>query len=420
MKILIKAAEVFDPESDFNRHVVDLMLENGRITRIGENLNEEGTIIRGNNLKVSPGWMDLNTSFGDPGYEHKEDLQSGLEAARAGGFTAVALMPNNNPVSQTKNSISYLKANNAHNVTQVYPIGAVTIDTAGENLTEMLDLHYAGAIAFSDGTHPVWHTDIMVKALLYLQKIDALLIQRPEDIWLNKFGTMHEGYASTMLGMKGMPSLAEELMIERDLKLLEYTGGKVHFGKISTARSVELIRTAKKKGLKVTCDVAAYQMGFTAEALVNFETNYKVNPPFRDEEDNDALIGGLKDGTIDAIVSAHQPQDEESKNLEFDLADFGVINLQTVWPQLLQLKEKVPLDLLIEKVSTNPRKLTGLKVPTIAEGKKANVTLFDDSEWEFNQKSNFSKANNSPYFKQKLKGKIIASINNDQLYLNEE
>lgn len=420
MKILIKAAEVFDPESDFNRHVVDLMLENGRITRIGENLNEEGTIIRGNNLKVSPGWMDLNTSFGDPGYEHKEDLQSGLEAARAGGFTAVALMPNNNPVSQTKNSISYLKANNAHNVTQVYPIGAVTIDTAGENLTEMLDLHYAGAIAFSDGTHPVWHTDIMVKALLYLQKIDALLIQRPEDIWLNKFGTMHEGYASTMLGMKGMPSLAEELMIERDLKLLEYTGGKVHFSKISTARSVELIRTAKKKGLKVTCDVAAYQMGFTAEALVNFETNYKVNPPFRDEEDNDALIGGLKDGTIDAIVSAHQPQDEESKNLEFDLADFGVINLQTVWPQLLQLKEKVPLDLLIEKVSTNPRKLTGLKVPTIAEGKKANVTLFDDSEWEFNQKSNFSKANNSPYFKQKLKGKIIASINNDQLYLNEE
>lgn len=420
MKILIKAAEVFDPESDFNRHVVDLMLENGRITRIGENLNEEGTIIRGNNLKVSPGWMDLNTSFGDPGYEHKEDLQSGLEAARAGGFTAVALMPNNNPVSQTKNAISYLKANNAHNVTQVYPIGAVTIDTAGENLTEMLDLHYAGAIAFSDGTHPVWHTDIMVKALLYLQKIDALLIQRPEDIWLNKFGTMHEGYASTMLGMKGMPSLAEELMIERDLKLLEYTGGKVHFGKISTARSVELIRTAKKKGLKVTCDVAAYQMGFTAEALVNFETNYKVNPPFRDEEDNDALIGGLKDGTIDAIVSAHQPQDEESKNLEFDLADFGVINLQTVWPQLLQLKEKVPLDLLIEKVSTNPRKLTGLKVPTIAEGKKANVTLFDDSEWEFNQKSNFSKANNSPYFKQKLKGKIIASINNDQLYLNEE
>ena len=420
MKILIKAAEVFDPESDFNRHVVDLMLENGRITRIGENLNEEGTIIRGNNLKVSPGWMDLNTSFGDPGYEHKEDLQSGLEAARAGGFTAVALMPNNNPVSQTKNSISYLKANNAHNVTQVYPIGAVTIDTAGENLTEMLDLHYAGAIAFSDGTHPVWHTDIMVKALLYLQKIDALLIQRPEDIWLNKFGTMHEGYASTMLGMKGMPSLAEELMIERDLKLLEYTGGKVHFSKISTARSVELIRTAKKKGLKVTCDVAAYQMGFTAEALVNFETNYKVNPPFRDEEDNDALIGGLKDGTIDAIVSAHQPQDEESKNLEFDLADFGVINLQTVWPQLLQLKEKVPLDLLIEKVSTNPRKLTGLKVPNIAEGKKANVTLFDDSEWEFNQKSNFSKANNSPYFKQKLKGKIIASINNDQLYLNEE
>ena len=279
----------------------------------------------------------------------------------------------------------------------------------------MIDLHEAGAIGFTDGLKPIWHTDIFLKALQYLQKFNGLLIDHPEDIWLNLFGQMHEGVNSTMLGLKGMPRIAEELSLSRNIDLLQYAGGRVHFSRVSTSRSIALVRAAKKKGLSVSCDIASYQPLLDDSLLQDFDTNYKVNPPLREKSDQDALIKGLKDGTIDVLCSGHLPHDDESKNLEFDLADFGMSNLQTFASQLTSLSASVPLNDLIEKVTTGPRTLLGIESPLIAVNEKANLTLFDPHhEWTLDAKSNFSKSKNSPWFGKKVKGKAVAVFNNSR------
>ena len=364
------------------------------------------------------GWFDMNAAFGDPGYEHKEDLQSGLAAAAAGGFTGLALLPNTKPVTQTKNAVSYLTMGNRSNLTQIHPIAAVTIDTKGEELTEMIDLHEAGAIAFSDGTEPLWHSDILMKTLQYLQKFNGLLITRPEDVHLSKFGVMNEGAESTILGMKGIPNLAEEIIVQRDLELLNYAGGRLHFSNISSTKSLDLIKKAKKTGLEVTCDIASFQVSFDDTALGSFDTNLKIKPPFRTKDNNSGLIKGLKDGVIDVITSSHQPQDVESKKLEFDLAELGVTSLQTVGHNLVELSEKVDWELLIDKITKAPRELLGIDQPKIEEGEIAELTLLDPHvEWEYNAQTNLSKSENSPYWNDKLKGRVVAVFGNGKEYL---
>ena len=368
---------------------------------------------------LSPGWFDLGASVGDPGHEQREDLASLAKAAAAGGFTEVAVLPNTHPTVQTKNEVSYITGNNQNRLVQIHALAAVTKNCKGEELTEMIDLHEAGAVAFTDGLKPVWHTDIFLKSLQYLQKFDGLLIDHPEDIWLNLFGQMSEGTNSTMLGLKGMPRIAEEVAIRKNLELLNYAGGRLHFSKLSTAKAINIVRASKKRGSKISCDVAAYQALLSDDLLSDFDTNYKVNPPLREKADQDALIKGLKDGTIDVIVSNHVPLDDESKFLEFDLADFGMINLQTFASQLATLAASVEMELLIEKITDAPRRLLSLPPVVIEVGEKANLTLFDPAcDWAFTHEANQSKSRNSPWLGKTLTGKAVAVFNNSKQVLD--
>lgn len=420
MNISIKnvriAANGFDSKAGYH-----VFIKDGKIAQLAGNPLDVAADVEvdGTGCWLSPGWCDLRANFCDPGIEHKEDLESGSLAAAEGGFTAVALMPNTQPVLDSKKGIRYITGGNAGRLTQLYPLGAVSVGAKGEELSEMIDLRQAGAVAFSDGTHPITDSNLILKALQYLQLFNGLLMNQPVEGSLVKGGQMHEGINSTLLGMKGMPSLAEEMAIARDLRLLRYAGGRIHFSCISTVEGLELIRQAKREGLAVSCDVAIQQLLFTDEALSDFDSNFKVNPPLRGESDRKALLAGLKDGTIDAIVSDHQPQDTESKKLEFDLADFGMINLQTLFAGLCSLEEFDVL-LLVEKLSTGPRSILGLPAIELKEGAEANLTLFStDFSWNFNDTTNLSKGINSPFLNRTLKGKALGVVVNGYQQFND-
>jgi len=419
MKILIQGPEILDANSPYHKKEKNILINNGRIAEIGDKNFSADKVIRADGMKLSVGWFDLGTFIGDPGLEHKEDIESASKAAAAGGFTGMAVLPNTTPCVQTKNEVSYLVKGNDTQLVQIHALAAVTKNNKGEELTEMIDLHEAGAVAFTDGLKPIWHTDILLKSLQYLQKFDGLLIDHPEDIWLNLFGQMHEGVNSTRLGLKGMPRIAEDIAVNRNLDLLGYAGGRLHFSRLSSGRAVDLVRSAKKK-MKVSCDIAVYQPLLDDTVLFDFNTNFKVNPPLREKQDNDALIKALRDGTIDVLTSGHTPHEEESKNLEFDIADFGMINLQTFASNLVTLSQAVDLDILIEKITTNPRMLLGLDVPKIDVEEKANLTLFDlNKTWTFDEKANLSKSRNSPWMNKEIKGKAVAVFNNGRSRIEE-
>ncbi|MBN8824236.1 MULTISPECIES: dihydroorotase [unclassified Spirosoma] len=440
MQFLIRSARIVDTASSFDGQVVDILVDNGLIRQIGENLSADTDtpVIESDNLHVSSGWVDMRVLTQDPGYEHKEDLTSVCRAAAAGGFTDIAVLPNTQPVVDDKGTLGYVRRMAEGQPVTVHAIAAVTKKGAGEDFTEMLDLHQAGAVAFSDGTHPLQNPDLLLKTLQYLQPINGLLMNRPEEQLLTRFGQMHEGIQSTLLGLKGLPALAEELMIERDLRLLDYVLGSddtrqevealssnnatapaptlsaLHFSTISSARSVELIRQAKAAGAPVSCDVAVHQLVFDDSALASFDTNLKVNPPFRSAADVEALWAGLADGTIDAIVSDHSPQDAESKNLEFDQAEFGITGLETVFSVLITHNRNVPLAQLIEKLTVRPREILRLPAQSIAEGQFARLTLFDPTKtWVYER--TFSKSKNSPFLGQSFTGCVIGTVHQGQL-----
>jgi len=416
MKILLQAPRIVNTTSPFHLKKKNVLIANGRIVEIGDRKFQADKTIDAEGMILSVGWFDVGAFVGDPGLEQREDLNSMTKAAAAGGFTEVAVLPNTHPTVQTKNEASYILQNNSNRLVQIHPMAAVTRNCKGEELTDMIDLHEAGAVAFTDGLRPLWHTDIFLKSLQYLQKFNGLLIDHPEDVWLDLFGQMHEGQQSASLGLKGMPRIAEEITVSRNLKLLEYAGGRLHFAKISSAKSVNLIRAAKKNGLNVSCDITGFQALLLDERLENFDTNYKTNPPLREKTDAEALLKGLADDTIDMLCSGHLPVDDESKFLEFDQADFGMINFQTFASQLTSLGEEVRLENLILKTAEAPRHLLHMEIPKIDVDEKANLTLFDPNcEWEFNAENNFSKSRNSPWLNKKLKGKAVAVFNNGRV-----
>lgn len=418
MKITIKGAQIIAPGSSNHGKVTNVIIDKGRIAAIGK--KAEGEIIEAEGMLLTPGWFDMRAHFNDPGNENKEDLTTGLKAAAAGGFTGVAVLPNTDPVIDSKNDIKYIKSQNINSVTSAYPYGAVTKGCNGEELTEMIDLSHAGAVAFTDGLVPVWHTDILLKTLQYLQPYNKVLINKAEDKWLNMFGQMHEGRVSTYLGLKGMPALGEELMVSRDLDILRYAGGKLHFSVISTAGALEIIKKAKKEGLNVTCDIASYQPLLSDDLLTDYDTNLKVNPPLRDKVANKKLVKALKEGTIDVLTSNHIPQDSESKKLEFDLAEFGITGLQTFGANLVELSSSVNWDTLIEKVAINPRNLLNIPVPEVEEGSLAELTLFDPFKvWIYDNSSNLSKSNNSPWLGKTLTGKTKAIFNSGKHWIDQ-
>ena len=422
MKLLVRSVRIVDKNSPFNGQIRDLLIEDGIITKIGDNLEAGDTEVKeGNGLSVSAGWVDMRVASRDPGFEHKEDLVSIRAAAAHGGFTEIVLLPNSEPVVHSKDTLNYIRQSGLGGLVKLHVAAAITRKAEGLDFTEMIDLHEAGAVAFTDGDHPVQNADLFLKTILYLQPMDALLMNRPEDRQLTLYGQMHEGVTSTLIGMKGIPSLAEEMMLNRDLKLLEYALEKsiyssenpaLHVSLISTRQAVDLIREAKLKGLPVTCDVAAHQLAFTDDNLIDFDTNLKVNPPFRSGEDAIAIRQGLADGTIDAIVSDHNPHDEESKNLEFDHADFGITGLETVF-SLSVMHTNLGVEDVIEKLTSRPRYILRLKEVSISEGSDANLTFFDaDSEWVFNK--SYSKSKNTPFLGQTLKGKVRGVLNNNK------
>ncbi|WP_421826429.1 dihydroorotase [Larkinella sp.] len=424
MKLLIRAVRIIDPQSPFDGLVRDVLLENGLIRQIGEALpvdEDDSSIqrIEQAGLCLSPGWVDLRVSAKDPGYEHKEDLTTVCRAAMLGGFTDIAVLPNTKPVLDSKDTLGYVRQATQGQAVNVHPIAAITKRTEGQDFTDMIDLHHAGAVAFSDGEQPLTHPDLLLKTLQYLRPFNGLLMNRPEEQNLTHFGQMNEGLSSTLLGLKGMPAMAEEMMIERDLRLLEYLFPQtaerpaetvLHFSTISTARSVELIRQAKQQGLPVSCDVAAHQLAFTDSDLMGFDTNLKVNPPFRLPADREALKQGLADGTIDAVVSDHNPQDDESKNIEFDHADFGIIGLETAFAVVRTHFPEWPLASLVEALTHRPRQILRLPSHTIDVNQPATLTVFDpDLAWTYERTASRSK--NSPFFGKTLRGKALWIIN---------
>lgn len=435
MQVLIRSARVVDAASPSDGKVIDLLIENGLIRQLGANVGtpDNARVIESDNLHVSPGWVDMRVLTQDPGYEHKEDITSICRAAALGGFTDIAVLPNTLPVVDDKGTLGYVRRMAEGQPVSVHVMAAVTKKAAGEDFTEMLDLHHAGAIAFSDGTHPLQNPDLFLKTLQYLQPVNGLLMNHPEEQLLTRFGQMHEGVQSTLLGLRGIPSLAEELMIERDLRLLDYVLGEepnvnvsspvLHFSTISTAQSVALIRRAKAEGRPVSCDVAAHQLIFTDSDLSGFDTNLKVNPPFRSSDDVDALWLGLADGTIDAIVSDHTPQDPESKNVEFDQAEFGIIGLETVFAAVLTHNQKrslgqhplgqLSLTQLINKLTVRPRQILRLPAVHVAEGQPASLTLFDPTRsWMYERTS--SKSKNSPFLGQTFTGRVVGTLHRGQ------
>lgn len=416
MKVLLKKVRIVCPQSPFHGRQEDILIENHIIKHIGDISETSDVVIESPDLHVSTGWFDMGAKLGDPGLEHKEDVHSGLKAALYGGYTGVACLPNTKPVIQSKENIHYLLSKSKGNPVSLHVVAAASEGLEGKSMTELFDLYHAGAVAFSDGSHPISNSSLMVRLLQYLSQLGLLLIVHSEEKSLTSGAVMNEGRVSVYLGLKGMPSLAEELMVSRNLSLLEYAGGRLHFSKISSGGSVEKIREAKRKGLTVTCDVAVANLIFDDETLVDFNTNYKTNPPLRTAEDKEALWQGVIDGTIDVIITDHDPQDEESKNLEFDLAEFGMIQLETAFPLLNETcAKRLPLDVLISKITDNPRKLLGLDLPSIDIGAKANLTVFDtEYKWDYKQERGKSKSKNSPVFDRSLLGRALAIYNNEQ------
>ncbi len=415
MNLLIKSATIIDPGSSFHQQVADILIENGVITRIAEDIDADAELFDAEGKYISPGFFDLNCNIGELGLETKEDLRSGTTAAAAGGFTGIALMPNSQPPVHSKSEVEYLLNRSKGNLVDVYPLGTISQKREGKDLAEMYDMYQSGAKAFTDGSRPVQDAGLMERALLYAQGFDALVFSYPEDTAIAGKAKVNEGEISTLLGMKGIPSLAEELMVARDLYLAEYTVSRIHFTTISTARSVELIREAKRKGIEVTCDVAAHHLVLTDEALLGFDSLYKVKPPLRTADDVAALIKGLKDGTIDAIVSQHTPHEIEFKDVEFEVAEYGITGLQTAFS--LAVKAGLPVELIVEKLAINPREILGIETPVIAEGENANLVIFDaDAEWEYSAANNKSKSANSPYIGHSLKGKVLLTYNNQQIF----
>lgn len=421
MNVLIKSAVVVNANSPLNGKKVDILIEKGIIQKIATSIKNTNSYkeISHKDLHVSTGWIDMRTNFCDPGHEYKEDLNSGLNVAAKGGFTEVVSMPDTFPVVDSKSGIEYIINKTKDNIVTVYPSGALSQNCEGKEISEMYDMHLAGAIAFTDNKHSITNPSLLNRALLYSQSFGGLIMDFPNDKNLFNNGQINEGVISTKLGLKGAPALAEELTVTRSLYLAEYCNAPIHLTNISTKKSVQLIKEAKAKGLKVTADVNSYHLLLNETALETFDSNLKVKPPLRTKDDSKALIKGLKEGTIDAICSDHTPEDIENKQCEFDNTAFGMINLQTSFAVMnTALTDKVDLAEMIETITSKPRTILKLSQPQLKEGELANLTLFSPAtEFVLEKAQIASKANNSPFVGKKLKGTVVGIINKNKVKL---
>lgn len=416
MKVLIKEAHVIAPDSPYHNQIVDLKINDGIIEKIGSNIDSDGfNEVKIPKLKVSIGWFDSSVSLGEPGFEDRETIENGLQVAAQCGFTDVALQPNSFPVIDNQSQVSFVKLKANNSATSLHPIGAFTKNSEGLDLAELYDMKNAGAIAFGDYNKSTSNANLFKIGLQYVQDFDGLIISFCQDEKIKGSGVANEGIVSTQLGLKGIPNLAEELIIARNLFLLEYTGGKLHIPTISTAKSVDLIKEAKSKGLKVTCSVSVHHLTLTDEVLSTFDTRYKVSPPLRSENDRKALIAGVLDNTIDCITSDHNPIDIEHKKMEFDLAKDGTIGLESAFGALMTI---LPIEIIVQKL-TAARAIFNIQQPEIKEGSLANLSLFTtDNDWIFSKESILSKSKNSAFLGVKMKGNVVGVYNNNKLIIN--
>jgi len=416
-RLIFREARLIDPYSGLDE-TGDILIEEGNIAAIGKITDKYQTEIYLVGKIITPGLFDMHTHLREPGYEDKEDIISGCNAAAAGGFTGVACMPNTDPPADKSSIVDFILKRSAGLPIEVYPIAAVTVGRKGEKLTEMFDLEQHGAAGFSDDGSPVANSEIMRRALEYSRDLGAVIIQHAEDPGLFN-GVMNEGIISTRLGLTGIPSMCEDIMVARDLRLLEFCGGRLHFAHISAKETVDLIRAAKKKGLPVTCEVTPHHLFLTDEAVVGYDSDTKMNPPLRTEADRKALITGLQDGTIDCIATDHAPHQPEEKEVEFNLAPFGVIGLETALGLAISgLIETGLMDwlTLVERMSVAPRRILHLPQVCLKPGWPANLTIIDPAaEWQVDQFKFQSKSRNTPFKGWKLKGKAWGIYNRGML-----
>ena len=422
MELIVQQATIIDSGHSLNGQKKDILISNGIITEISEHIksNSDTKIVSSPHLHVSAGWCDMSAQLREPGYEFKEDIHSGLAAAASGGFTAVSVMPDTLPVVQTKSEIQFILNKAKENVVSVLPVGALSKNLEGKVLAELYDMYLHGAVAFSDGKRSLTDAGLLLRALLYAKSFGGKVMTWCNDKYIALDGKVNEGKISTHIGIKGIPSLAEDLIVSRNIAIAAYCDSPLHIHAVSTRESVQLIREAKAKGLKITADVTAHHLLLDDSNIETFDTNYKVLPPLRNREHMEALIEGLADGTIDAICSDHCPEDTESKNKEFDHAAFGIIGLETAFAAAFtSLQKNMSIETIIDKLSTSPRKILNTELPEIKIGAKANLTLFDpEINWTFQNSDIKSKSKNTPFVGFNFKGKAIGIYNNNKLVLN--
>jgi len=410
MNILLKSAKIVDAgNKTLHLKKKDIWIKNGKIEKIANKISAKGQtkIIDHTNLHVSSGWFDSGVSFGEPGYEERETIENGLLPAAKSGFTDIVLNPDTHPVPDSSSDIIFLKNAAKNSCSSLHSLGALTVKSQSEDLAELYDMANSGAVGFFDYKKPIANPNLLKIALQYAQNFGGLVFSFPLDKNIAGKGQVNEGPVSTKLGLKGIPALAEELQIARDLFVLEYTGGKLHIPTISTANSVKLIVAAKKKGLDVSCSVAIHNLWFTDEHLESFDSKFKVMPPLREKSDTKALVNGLKSGTIDFVTTDHRPMNIEHKELEFDNASFGTIGLESAFGILNQIFDTTTAATLLSK----GRSRFGIQEAAIKEGEEARLTIFDPSTSSTFEKDNISSTSkNTMFLREKLKGSVLGVI----------
>jgi dihydroorotase len=422
--LFIHGGTLLDPATGDER-LADILIRDGQIAAIGSNIDHEGAeSLDATGAMVSPGWMDMHVHLREPGYEHKETIETGCAAAAFGGFTAVACMPNTDPPIHTRDVVEFIIERASRTPVDVYPIACVSKDRKGKVLAEMADLVAGGAVAFSDDGSPVQDGGLMRRALEYSSMLGRAIINHMEDLTLNRGGHMNEGVVATRLGVPGIPGLAEDVMVARDILIAEFTSGHVHVAHISTAKSVELVREAKKRGINVTAEVCAHHFTLTDDAVerLEYSTDTKMHPPLRTTADVDAIKQGLRDGTIDAICTDHAPHASFEKEVEFIAAPFGILGLETAWG--LTVRELIRPGVLsvaeaVRKLTVEPRRILGIAPVRIEEGASANLTIFDaGTEWTFERHHIRSKSHNTPFIGDRMVGRAHAIYNRGRLVVN--
>jgi len=422
MTILLRQVKIADQHSPYNGQVKDILLQDALLVSIQDHFDGKADqIVDIPGTIVSTGWVDPFTHFCDPGYEHRETLKSGASAAQAGGFTSVFVVPNTQPVIDNKTQINYIVQQQQALPIQILPIGALSKKIEGKDLAEMIDMHQAGAVALSDGLYPVQSNLLFLKALQYVKTFDGVVIQMPIDKSMGSIGLMNEGITSTQIGLPGIPAIAEELMIARDIELLKYTNSKLHITGVSTAKGIALIEAAKKEGLAITCSVTPYHLYFNETDLNTYDTLLKVYPPLRTKTDQAALQDAVERGVVDCISSHHQPQDWDGKTIEFEYAKAGIACIETTYATINHLFPKLKDDAIANLLSNHARQIFNLGSITIKEGQKIELTLFNrDQTSSISKAASKSKSANNPFWDKALKGTVVGTYAKGQLHLNND